>query len=79
MKEKELSLGKANPNRQSDKHIPSTIQADTLFTFTTELKYLLPTIKNRMISPRYCEEDIRYLKIPKIKKNGISYEMFLRY
>lgn len=76
MKEKELSLGKANPNRQSDKHIPSTIQADTLFTFTTELKYLLPTIKNRMISPRYCEEDIRYLKIPKIKKMAYPMKCF---
>lgn len=73
MEQKELSFGESKPNRQREKHIPSTIQADTLFTFTTELQYLITTIKNRMLSPRYCEEDIRYLQIPKIKK--IAYPM----
>lgn len=73
MEREELQLGKAEPKRQKEKHIPSTIQADTLFTFTSELEYLIPTIKNRLISPRYCEEDIRYLKIPKLKK--LAYPM----
>lgn len=76
MREKELSLGKAKPNRQREKHIPSTIQADTLFTFTTELEYLITTIRNKMISPRYCEEDIRYLRIPKIKKMAYPMKCF---
>lgn len=49
-------------------HTPSTIQADTLFTFTPKLEFLIPYIKTRMISPRYCVEDISYLKIPKLKK-----------
>lgn len=69
-----LSLGKASANREKKKnHTPSTIQADTLFTFTTQLNYMISTIKNKMISPRYCEENIRYLKIPKLKK--IAYPM----
>ena len=69
-----LSLGKASANKEKKKyHTPSTIQADTLFTFTTQLEYMIPTIRSRLISPRYCDEDIRYLKIPKLKK--IAYPM----
>lgn len=37
--------------------------ADTLFTFMTELAFLIKTIKNKCISPRYCKEDIEYLMI----------------
>lgn len=69
-----LSLGKVSTTKEKKKnHTPSTIQADTLFTFTTQLEYMTPIIKNRLISPRYCDEDIRYLKIPKLKK--IAYPM----
>lgn len=71
---KTLSLGKASATKEKKKnHTPSTIQADTLFTFTTQLKYMVTTIKSKMISPRYCDEDIKYLKIPKLKK--IAYPM----
>lgn len=74
MQTENLSLGKASATKEKKKnHTPSTIQADTLFTFTTQLEYMIPTIKNRLISPRYCDEDIRYLKIPKLKK--IAYPM----
>lgn len=75
MKENEiLSLGKASAiSEREQKHTPSKIQADTLFTFTTELNHILPIIKSKMVSPRYCDEDIKYLKIPKLKK--ISYPM----
>lgn len=69
-----LSLGKVSTTKEKKKnHTPSTIQADTLFTFTTQLEYMTPIIKNRLISPRYCDEDIKYLKIPKLKK--IAYPM----
>lgn len=47
----------------NNSHIPSTIQPDTLFTFTTEFKWLISTLENKMISPRYCVEDIGYLKV----------------
>ena len=44
-----------------------------MFTFTTELDHIVAYIKNKMVPPRYCEEDIRYLKIPHLKK--IAYPM----
>ena len=55
------------------KHIPSQIQADTLFTFSTKLSYIIPSIKEMILSPRYCVEDIGYLKIKNLKK--IAYPM----
>ena len=57
-------------------HTPSTIQADTLFTFTRKLEFLIPYIKTRMISPRYCVEDISYLKIRKLKKIAFPMKCF---
>lgn len=59
--------------RKSQKHVPSRIQPDTLFTFTTELRWLLKSLQYKMLSPRYCEEDIRYLKISDMKR--IAYPM----
>ncbi len=64
---KSISLGKAKYNCKNEQHTPSTIQADTLFTFTTQLDYLFQSVQNKMISPRYCEEDITYLKIRNLK------------
>ena len=69
-----VSVGKASAkSEKTSKHIPSKIQADTLFNFTTELDHIVAYIKNKMVPPRYCEEDIRYLKIPHLKK--IAYPM----
>ena len=69
-----VSVGKASAkSEKTSKHIPSKIQADTLFTFTTELDHIVAYIKNKIVPPRYCEEDIRYLKIPHLKK--IAYPM----
>lgn len=69
MKE-QINLGQINledrePVRKLKKvdHVPSVIHPDTLFTFTTKLEYLIKYLKYKMISPRYCEEDIGYLKI----------------
>ncbi len=71
-----ISLGEAHPNSKEPKHIPSKIQADTLFTFTTELDHIISSIKMKMLSPRYCEEDVRYLKIPNIKKMAYPMKCF---
>lgn len=69
-----VSRGKASAeSEKASKHTPSKIQADTLFNFTTELKHIISAIENKMLSPRYCEEDIRYLKISHLKK--IAYPM----
>lgn len=54
-------------------HVPSAIQADTLFTFMLQLDFLLSIIKTAMIFPRYCEEDISYLAIEGFSK--IAYPM----
>lgn len=72
-----ISLDKPKVRMSKQKnHTPSTIQADTLFTFTPKLDFLIPYIKTRMISPRYCVEDISYLKIPKLKKIAFPMKCF---
>ena len=69
-----VQLGKKNlKDINTSKHIPSHIQADTLFTFSKQLSYIIPSIKEMVISPRYCVEDISYLKIKDLKK--IAYPM----
>ena len=72
-----ISLDKPKVRMSKQKnHTPSTIQADTLFTFTPKLDFLIPYIKTRMISPRYCVEDISYLKIRKLKRIAIPMKCF---
>lgn len=71
------NLGKAKPNNEKPKkHTPSSIQADTLFTFMTDLAFLETAIETKMLSPRYCEEDIKYLKIKNIKKIAFPMKCF---
>lgn len=72
-----LNLGNAKANKEiREKHIPSTIQADTLFTFTPRLEYLMSMLKNKRISARYCEEDLSYLKIQNLKKIALPMKCF---
>ncbi len=70
------SVSNVNKENKLSHHTPSSIQADTLFTFTSELEYLLPYIKNLCVYPRYCDEDIRYLKIKGLKKIYIPMKCF---
>lgn len=73
-----MDLGKVSKteHKVNNEHVPSTIQPDTLFTFTTEFKWLISMLKNKMISPRYCSEDIEYLKIDGIKKMAYPMRCF---
>lgn len=72
-----MTLNKPKVREANQKnHIPSTIQADTLFTFTQKIEFLIPYLKTRMISPSYCVEDIGYLKIPKLKKIAFPMKCF---
>lgn len=74
---KRMDLGKANQTKTKTKiHIPSRVQADTLFTFTSHVDYLITSIKDGMISPRYCAEDLSYLKIRGIKKMAFPMKCF---
>ncbi len=62
--------------KKQARHVPSNIQADTLFTFMTELDYLFQIIKLKMVSPRYCVEDIKYLKIKQLPKVAFPMKCF---
>ena len=74
---KRMDLGKATQTKAKTKiHIPSRVQADTLFTFTSHVDYLITSIKDGMISPRYCAEDLSYLKIRGIKKMAFPMKCF---
>ena len=69
--------GKADTiTRKQQKHTPSTIQADTLFNFVTDLEYIIRPLKNRMLSPRFCVEDIKYLQIKELPKVAIPMRCF---
>lgn len=74
---KQVTLEKATATKATPrKHVPSTVQADTLFTFTSHVDYLIATIKIGMISPRYCAEDLTYLKIKGFKKMAFPMKCF---
>ena len=74
---KKIELGSATATEvETNSHTPSKIQADTLFTFTSELEFLIPYIENACLYPRYCDEDIEYLKIDKLKKIYIPMKCF---
>ena len=70
LKNAEIRSSKQEP------HIPSKVQADTLFTFTTQVEFLITSIKNRMISPRYCEENLKYLNISGIERIAFPMKCF---
>lgn len=57
--------------------IQSKLQANSLFNFVGELEYILQPLESKMLSPRYCEENIKYLKIKRNRKimNTIYYPM----
>ena len=72
-----VSFGTAKPTySRNPSHVPSTIQADTLFTFMPELRFLLGTLKIQMLSPRYCTENVRYLKLNGIKEIAFPMKCF---
>ena len=74
---KKIEIGSATVDEaESSIHTPSKIQADTLFTFTSELEFLIPYIENACLYPRYCDEDIEYLEIDKLKKIYIPMKCF---
>ena len=47
-------------NSEKESHVSSKIQADTLFTFTSELEFLLQWIEYRIVAARYCVENVEY-------------------
>lgn len=62
-----MDFGKSSVEKTELCHIASNVQADSLFTFMTQLEYLKSCLKNKMVSARYCDENIEYLRLNKIK------------
>ena len=65
-----------NPTAHVESHIPSTIQADTLFTFTDKLENIINYLQKSTIFTRYCIENIEYLNIQKINNIAIPMKCF---
>lgn len=76
IKANDFYLGQAKPKRSRERHIPSKVQADTLFTFTSQLDFLISSLKLKMLSPRYCTEDVSYLRIISVKQIAIPMKCF---
>lgn len=68
--------GVLNPNANNKTHTPSKIQADTLFTFTERLEYLVNYLRASALYPRYCVENIEYLGIDGIERIAIPMKCF---
>lgn len=80
MENKSMDLGRASiPDKKDvtkEEHVPSKVQADTLFNFVPKFDYLLTYLKNKMISPRYCAEDLEFLGLEKIQKMAYPMKCF---
>ena len=71
---KEIDIGRSpEPKVKPKRHVPSTVQPDTLFHFVSKREYLFDIIARKMVSPRYCKENLRYLRLPKVKQ--LAYPM----
>lgn len=58
--------------RESEEYTPPIQSANTLFRFFTKLDYLIESIKNKAMVPRYYGENVEYLEIG---HHQISYPM----
>lgn len=73
-----LNLGKPDKTetKKLSNHVPSTVLPDTLFTFTDQLKWMMKSLQQKMISPRYCEEPLGYLGIRNLKSMAFPMKCF---
>lgn len=62
--------------KKENDHVPSAVMPDTLLTFTDQLKWLIKSLKQKMISPRYCEEPLGYLNIPEFERMAFPMKCF---
>lgn len=54
----------------------SRIQANTLFSFVSKLEFLINSVKQAALYPRFCIEDVSYLKIEKFNQIAIPMKCF---
>ena len=71
-----LIINNSTVHPKEDNHIPSTVQADTLFHFTDELKFIINYLTKKMLSPRYSNENISYLHIKGIDEMAFPMKCF---
>lgn len=64
-------VSKVNPQKQG--YVPSKVHPDTLFNFTSNLSFLVESLENKCLFPRYCIEDTGYLHIKGLRY--IAYPM----
>ena len=60
----------------NSQHTSSTLQPDTLFHFMEKVEWLIDIIEQKRIPARYCNEDVKYLKIQTIKYLSIPMRCF---
>lgn len=58
------------------RYAQSRIQANTLFSFVSKLEFLLNSIKQASLYPRYCIEDVSYLNISRFTHIAIPMKCF---
>ena len=71
-KVREISNAVAKPIEPIEMNAKPRQSADAIFNFMTELWHLEKVLKSKMLSPRYCKENIEYLGI-----DGLSEIAFL--
>lgn len=60
----------------NSQHTSSTLQPDTLFHFMEKVEWLIDIIVHNRIPARYCNEDVKYLKIKNINYLSIPMRCF---
>lgn len=62
-KVREISNAVAKPIEPIEMNAKPRQSADAIFNFMTELWHLEKVLKSKVLSPRYCKENIEYLGI----------------
>ena len=61
---------------EKDKYIAPKLNANTLFSFSRKLEYIIDYLKKKTLPARYVVEDISYLKIPNFDKIAFPMKCF---
>lgn len=61
---------------KSSPHTPSKVQPDTLFHFVSKPEYLIEMLAEKRVTPRYCREDLKYLKLKTVKEIAFPMSCF---
>lgn len=62
--------------RKPENHPKAKLRADALFNFMTDLEFLEKVLNTCMLSPRYCVEDVKYLKLKGIHQVAFPMKCF---